>query len=134
VVIDGVSMVILTERNYTQLRQSPSVTHPKDYCNYSTLKVFSVFPSRCLVQASNRGRSTYSGLPKYTWPQPQASHFSQLQLSTDSAMTELLATAVVLLLHNGSTCHSIYIQRKRACNGAMSASPLTSTIVNGAVN
>jgi hypothetical protein len=42
----------LTDRNYKYLRQSDSVTHFKDHCNYSTYKVFTVFTNRCLVAAS----------------------------------------------------------------------------------
>jgi hypothetical protein len=45
------------------------VTHSKDHCNYSTHKVFSVFPSHCSVVAFNSGRSRYSVFPKC--PQPQ---------------------------------------------------------------
>jgi hypothetical protein len=39
---------------------------------------------RCLVAAFNGGRSQSSGFRNCTRPQPAVSHFSQLQLSTDS--------------------------------------------------
>jgi hypothetical protein len=43
----------LTECNYEQLQPPHWATHSIDRCNYSTLKVFSVFTSRCLARASN---------------------------------------------------------------------------------
>jgi hypothetical protein len=57
--------------------------------NYSTQKVFSIFPSRCFVAASNSGRSP-SRFPNCPRPQLPASKFSRLQLSTDSPKSQLI--------------------------------------------
>jgi hypothetical protein len=65
------------------------VTHSKENCNHSILNVFSVFTSRCLVAASTGGRFPSSGFPNCPLPQLPASHFSQLQLSTDSITTQV---------------------------------------------
>jgi hypothetical protein len=58
--------------------------HSEDHCTYSIHKVFSVFTNRCLVVASNGGRFPSSGFLNCPWLQLPPSHFSQLQLSTDS--------------------------------------------------
>jgi hypothetical protein len=87
VTIDGVlignqichTLTLVTTNNW----QSDWVTHLKDYCNYSTYKVFSIFTSHCLVAPSSSGRSTSSEFPNCPRPQLPASHFSQLQLSTE---------------------------------------------------
>jgi hypothetical protein len=73
-----------TESNYEWLRQSQWFIYFKDQCNYSTHKVVSVFNSRCLVAASNDGRSPSSWLRNCPRPQLPASHFWKLQFSTDS--------------------------------------------------
>jgi hypothetical protein len=57
-------------------------------CNYSTHKVFSVFNSRRLVAAFNDRRFSFSAFPNSSRPQLPASHFSQLQLSTDKTATQ----------------------------------------------
>jgi hypothetical protein len=93
VAIDGVWVgsrinCTLTDRIYKYLRQSHWVTHSKTDCNYSAHKAFSVFTSRCLVAASNSGLSPSSGFPNSPQPQLPASHFSQLQLSTDSTTVQ----------------------------------------------
>jgi hypothetical protein len=50
------------------------------------IKVFSVFASRCSVAAFNGGRSPSSEFPNCPRLQLPPSHFSQLQLSTDSTV------------------------------------------------
>jgi hypothetical protein len=49
------------------------VVHSKDHWNYSTYKVFSEYPSHCLVSASNSGLSPYSGFSSGPRPQLPAS-------------------------------------------------------------
>jgi hypothetical protein len=56
------------------------LTHSKHHCNYSTHTVFSVFTSRCLVEASNRGHSLSSGFLNCLQSQLPASHFSWLKV------------------------------------------------------
>jgi hypothetical protein len=51
-------------------------------------KVFSVFTSRYLLTASNGGRSPLCEFPNYPRTHLPASHFSQMQLSTDSITTQ----------------------------------------------
>jgi hypothetical protein len=94
--------------NCKQLRESHLVTHSKDHRNYNTHKVFSFFTSRCLVAASNGGRSVSSGFPNYPRLHLPASLFSQLRLSTDSTDSAIshqpppLLIAVSRLSRNGS--------------------------------
>jgi hypothetical protein len=86
ITIDGVwfhnriywTLTLVTTNHYD------SLTEFFQRCNWSTYKVFSVFTSRCLVAASNGGLFPSSGFPNCLRPQLPASHFSQLQLSTDS--------------------------------------------------
>jgi hypothetical protein len=73
------TLTLVATNNYDSLTE---VHTPKITCNYST--IFSVFTSRCLVAASIGGRSPFSGFPNSPRPQLPASHFSQVQLSTDS--------------------------------------------------
>jgi hypothetical protein len=73
--------------NNKQLRQFHWVAPTKGYCNYSTYEVCSVFTSRCLVAASNDGRSSSSEFPNRSRPQLPASQFSQLQLSTKLSLS-----------------------------------------------
>jgi hypothetical protein len=54
----------------------------------------SVFTSCCLAAASNDGRSPSSGFPNCPRPQLPTSHFSQLNISTDSITTELLVIVI----------------------------------------
>jgi hypothetical protein len=75
----------VTTNNYDSFTE---FTHPKDNCNYNTPIVFLVFISRCLVAVFNGGRSPSSGFPNSPRPQQPASHFSQLQLSTDSTQVK----------------------------------------------
>jgi hypothetical protein len=89
----GLGLVIvfigyLQTPDFKYQRQSYWVTHTKGRCNYNTRKVFSVFTSRWLVAASNGGRSLSSGFPNWPVPQLPVSHFSQLQISSDSTTTE----------------------------------------------
>jgi hypothetical protein len=71
---------LVTTNNYGSLAElhTPNIT-----VNYNAHEVFSVHTSRCLVKASNGGRSPHSGFPNCPRPQLPASHFSQLQLSTE---------------------------------------------------
>jgi hypothetical protein len=71
-----------------QITTTVSLSYSKDHCNYSIHKVFSMFSDCCLVSASNIGRSPSSGFPNCPRPQLPASHFSQLELSTDSATAQ----------------------------------------------
>jgi hypothetical protein len=48
--------LVRTTNNYDNLTE----LHSKDHCNYSTHKVFSVFPSRCLIAATNGGHTSSS--------------------------------------------------------------------------
>jgi hypothetical protein len=50
-----------------------------------------VFTSRCLVVASNGGRSPSTGFPKVPWPQLPVSHSNSLQrLNPSSPLTNTL--------------------------------------------
>jgi hypothetical protein len=64
----------VTTNNYDSLTELCTPNH----CNYRT-----VFMSRCLVAASNSGRSPSCRYPKCPRPQLPASHFSQLQILTE---------------------------------------------------
>jgi hypothetical protein len=64
---------IVTTNNYNSFTV---LQISKDHYNYNAHKVFSVFTSRCLVAASNGGRSPSSGFPNSLQPQIPASHFS----------------------------------------------------------
>jgi hypothetical protein len=65
-----------------------AMARPQDHCNYSIHTFFSVFSSRCLVAASNGGRSPSSGLPNCPWSQLPASHFShQIKVKVMSRRT-----------------------------------------------
>jgi hypothetical protein len=75
------TLALVTTNNYENLTELYNV---KDYCNYSTHKVFSVFTSCCLVAASNGWRSPSSGFSNFSRSQLPLSHISQLQLSADS--------------------------------------------------
>jgi hypothetical protein len=78
----------VTINNYDSLTE---IYTPKGHRNYSTHQVFSVFTSRCLVAASNGGRSRFSGFPNCS---PPTTHFPQLELSTDST-TGLLVISIL---------------------------------------
>jgi hypothetical protein len=83
--------IYLTHCDYKQLRQSHWVTHSRYRCNYNTHEVFLSLTSRCLVAASNGGRSPSSSFPNCPRPQlPASSYFSRLQLSTDSTQVKFM--------------------------------------------
>jgi hypothetical protein len=64
--------------------QSINITERKRFKFSGSLAVTQDFwSSRCLVAASNGGRSSYSGFPNCPRTQLSSSHFSRLQLSTE---------------------------------------------------
>jgi hypothetical protein len=71
---------LVTTNNYDSLAE----LHTPKITNYSTRKIFSFFPSRCLVTVFNDERFSSSGFPNSSPPQLQTSHFSQLKLSAES--------------------------------------------------
>jgi hypothetical protein len=78
----------LAECNYKKLREFLWVIHSKTYFNYSTYKVFSVYPSRCSVVASIGGRSSSSGFKNYPRAQLQTSHSnSSKRLNFSTSLT-----------------------------------------------
>jgi hypothetical protein len=75
----------ITTNNYGSLTELHTL---KITVTTAHIKSYLVFSSRCLVAVSNGGRSPSSGFPNCPRPQLPASHFSQLQLSTDSIVTQ----------------------------------------------
>jgi hypothetical protein len=86
------TFTLVTTYNYDCLTE----LHTQYHCNYSTHKIFSVVTSHCLAGASNDGRSPSSGFPSCPRPQLPASHFSQLQLSSDSTTQDKVKVIRVL--------------------------------------
>jgi hypothetical protein len=75
------TLTLVTTSNYDSLNELhiPNIT-----VTIAHIKSSSVFTRRWLVEASNGGRSSSSGFPNCPRPQLPPSHFSQLQLSTES--------------------------------------------------
>jgi hypothetical protein len=87
-----------------QIPKRVSLSYAKNHCNNNTYNVFSVFSNRCLVAASNDGRRpASSGFPNCPRPQLPASHFLQLQLSTDRITTEV--TVMLRPTVSRTVCH-----------------------------
>jgi hypothetical protein len=69
-----------------------SLSYSKDHCNYSTHKVFLVFPSHCSVAASNGGRSSYSGFPNCPRPRLQKLSTNPTPLDCSSQLVLLITS------------------------------------------